>query len=92
VANCPTKFTLCRICGLSCKDNKYFSCTLFILEYNITLVHLRWFTFNDIYFVQSNKAFKRVDIDKKKEEIDKMKTKYGINSEEKKWNCGDILW
>jgi len=57
---------------------------LFILEYNITLVHLRWFIFNDIYFVQSNKAFKRVDIDKKKEEIDKMKTKYGINSEEKK--------
>lgn len=43
-------------------------------------------------FLQSNKAFKRIDIDKKKEEIDKMKTKYGINSEEKKWNCGDFLW
>lgn len=44
------------------------------------------FVFNDVYFLQSNKAFKRIDIDKKKEEIDKMKTKYGINAEEKKWN------
>jgi pre-mRNA branch site protein p14 len=35
-------------------------------------------------FLQSNKAFKRIDIDKKKDEIDKMKTKYGINTEEKK--------
>jgi len=45
-----------------------------------------------VLYYQSNKAFKRIDIDKKKEEIDKMKTKYGINSEEKKWNCGDFLW
>jgi pre-mRNA branch site protein p14 len=35
-------------------------------------------------FLQSNKAFKRIDVDKKKDEIDKMKTKYGINTEEKK--------
>jgi pre-mRNA branch site protein p14 len=34
--------------------------------------------------LQSNKAFKRIDIDKKKEEIDKVKMKYGINAEEKK--------
>jgi pre-mRNA branch site protein p14 len=37
-----------------------------------------------VLYYQSNKAFKTTDIDKKKEEIDKMKTKYGINAEEKK--------
>lgn len=50
------------------------------------------FVCNDVYFLQSNKAFKRIDIDKKKEEIDKMKTKYGINAEEKKWNGGESYY
>ena len=34
-------------------------------------------------FLQANKAFKRVDVDKKKEEIEKVKTKYGLNEEKK---------
>nr|CAD7462135.1 unnamed protein product [Timema tahoe] len=32
----------------------------------------------------SNKAFKRLDIDKKREELDKMKSKYGITTDDKK--------
>jgi hypothetical protein len=87
-----SRFTLHRICGLRCEDNntfgsisyKYFSSPPFILGYNISFVCLRQCMFNYLYFLQSNKAFKRIDIDKKKEEIDKLKTKYGINSEEKK--------
>ncbi|XP_044727305.1 splicing factor 3B subunit 6 [Chrysoperla carnea] len=33
-----------------------------------------------VLYYQHNKAFKRVDVDKKQEEIEKMKTKYGINT------------
>ncbi|KAF4530676.1 hypothetical protein B566_EDAN004915 [Ephemera danica] len=36
-----------------------------------------------VLYYQANKAFKRVDVDKKKEDIEKVKTKYGINDEEK---------
>ncbi|PSN44445.1 Splicing factor 3B subunit 6-like protein [Blattella germanica] len=36
-----------------------------------------------VLYYQSNKAFKRIDIDKKKYEIDEIKTKYGINTDEK---------
>ena len=32
-----------------------------------------------VLYYQSNKAFKRVDIDKKMEEIDKIKTKYNLD-------------
>ncbi|KAF7287306.1 hypothetical protein GWI33_001671 [Rhynchophorus ferrugineus] len=33
-----------------------------------------------VLYYQANKAFKKTDIDKKQEEIDKMKSKYGINT------------
>ena len=36
-----------------------------------------------VLYYQSNKAFKRVDVDKKLEEIDKLKTKYNLNEEKK---------
>uniref|UniRef100_A0A8D8TF64 Splicing factor 3B subunit 6 n=1 Tax=Cacopsylla melanoneura TaxID=428564 RepID=A0A8D8TF64_9HEMI len=36
-----------------------------------------------VLYYQPNKAFKRVDVDKKMEEIEKVKTKFGLNSEEK---------
>lgn len=36
------------------------------------------------FLLQSNKAFKRVDVDKKKEELEKVKTKYNISSEDLK--------
>ncbi|KAJ8686775.1 hypothetical protein QAD02_022569 [Eretmocerus hayati] len=36
-----------------------------------------------VLYYQSNKAFKRVDIDKKLEEIDKLKTKYNLNDDKK---------
>ncbi|KAE8743817.1 Splicing factor 3B subunit 6 [Frankliniella fusca] len=36
-----------------------------------------------VLYYQANKAFKRVDVDKKKEEIEKMKTKFGLNDEKK---------
>lgn len=35
-----------------------------------------------VLYYQSTKAFKRVDVDKKQEEIDKMKTKYNISSDD----------
>lgn len=35
-----------------------------------------------VLYYQSTKAFKRVDVDKKAEELDKMKTKYNINSDD----------
>jgi hypothetical protein len=35
---------------------------------------------SSLYF-QANKAFKRVDVDKKKEDIEKVKTKYGLDEE-----------
>lgn len=36
-----------------------------------------------LIFLQANKAFKRVDVDKKREELDKVKTKFGLNDEKK---------
>ncbi|KAL7302303.1 splicing factor 3B subunit 6-like protein [Trichogramma pretiosum] len=36
-----------------------------------------------VLYYQSNKAFKRVDVDKKMEEIDKLKTKYNLHDESK---------
>ncbi|KAH1003142.1 hypothetical protein HUJ05_011083, partial [Dendroctonus ponderosae] len=33
-----------------------------------------------VLYYQANKAFKKTDLDKKQEEIDKMKSKYGINT------------
>lgn len=36
-----------------------------------------------VLYYQSNKAFKRVDIDKKMEEIDKIKTKYNLTDDKK---------
>ncbi|KAI5697037.1 splicing factor 3B subunit 6 [Diaphorina citri] len=36
-----------------------------------------------VLYYQPNKAFKRVDIDKKMEEIEKVKTKFGLHAEEK---------
>ncbi|KAJ8948200.1 hypothetical protein NQ318_010476 [Aromia moschata] len=33
-----------------------------------------------VLYYQANKAFKKTDIEKKQEEIDKMKSKYGINT------------
>lgn len=35
-----------------------------------------------VLYYQSTKAFKRVDVEKKQEELDKMKTKYNINSDD----------
>lgn len=35
-----------------------------------------------VLYYQSTKAFKRLDVDKKQEELDKMKTKYNINSDD----------
>lgn len=37
-----------------------------------------------VLYYQSTKAFKRVDVDKKQEELDKMKSKYNINTDELK--------
>merc|ERR1712142_930665 len=37
-----------------------------------------------VLYYQANKAFKKMDTDKKAEEINKVKTKYNINSEEVK--------
>lgn len=34
------------------------------------------------FFFQPTKAFKKVDTDKKKEEIEKMKAKFGLNEDE----------
>lgn len=34
-----------------------------------------------VLYYQANKAFKKTDLDKKQEEIDKMKSKYGINTQ-----------
>lgn len=45
------------------------------------------FVFNDNMskiVLQANKAFKRLDVDKKKEELEKVKTKYNISSEDLK--------
>ncbi|XP_014205579.1 splicing factor 3B subunit 6-like protein [Copidosoma floridanum] len=36
-----------------------------------------------VLYYQPNKAFKRVDVDKKLEEIDKLKTKYNLGEEKK---------
>ena len=36
-----------------------------------------------VLYYQANKAFKRVDVDKKREEIEKVKTKFGLNDEKK---------
>ncbi|KAJ1527035.1 hypothetical protein ONE63_008578 [Megalurothrips usitatus] len=36
-----------------------------------------------VLYYQANKAFKRVDVDKKREELDKVKTKFGLNDEKK---------
>ncbi|XP_066601257.1 splicing factor 3B subunit 6 isoform X2 [Prorops nasuta] len=36
-----------------------------------------------VLYYQGNKAFKRMDVDKKMEEIDKLKTKYNLNEEKK---------
>ena len=33
----------------------------------------------------SLQAFKKIDTDKKKEDLDKMKSKYGLSTPEKKW-------
>jgi len=42
-----------------------------------------------VLYYQSNKAFKRIDQDKKKEELEVVKKKYGINTDEKtKAWCG----
>lgn len=39
-----------------------------------------------VLYYQSNKAFKRLDIDKKQEELNEIKTKYNISMEDlKKW-------
>lgn len=35
-----------------------------------------------VLYYQSNKAFKRLDVDKKQEELNNIKTKYNIGSEE----------
>lgn len=35
-----------------------------------------------VLYYQSSKAFKKTDIEKKQEEIDKMKSKYGISTDE----------
>ena len=39
-----------------------------------------------VLYYQANKAFKKIDTDKKQGELDKVKTKYGINTEEVKWS------
>lgn len=39
-----------------------------------------------VLYYQSSKAFKKTDIEKKQEEIDKMKSKYGITTDELKRN------
>ncbi|XP_058797883.1 splicing factor 3B subunit 6 [Phymastichus coffea] len=36
-----------------------------------------------VLYYQSNKAFKRVDVDKKLDEIEKIKTKYNLNEDKK---------
>lgn len=57
----------------------------FILE-KFFVIH--WFVnlllFSNLIF-QATKAFKRVDVDKKREELDKVKTKFGLHEEMKKW-------
>lgn len=46
-----------------------------------------WANNSGFLFFQANKAFKRLDVDKKKEEIEKAKAKYNISSEDmKKWS------
>lgn len=35
-----------------------------------------------VLYYQSTKAFKRLDVDKKQDELDKVKTKYNINSDD----------
>lgn len=37
-----------------------------------------------VLYYQASKAFKKTDLEKKQEEIDKMKSKYGINTEDLK--------
>ncbi|KAK7070893.1 splicing factor 3B subunit 6 [Palaemon carinicauda] len=37
-----------------------------------------------VLYYQSNKAFKKIDAEKKQAELDRVKTKYGINTDEKK--------
>ncbi|XP_034242525.1 splicing factor 3B subunit 6 [Thrips palmi] len=37
-----------------------------------------------VLYYQATKAFKRVDVDKKREELDKVKTKFGLHDEVKK--------
>ncbi|XP_037800441.1 splicing factor 3B subunit 6-like [Penaeus monodon] len=37
-----------------------------------------------VLYYQSNKAFKKMDAEKKQAELDRVKTKYNINTEEKK--------
>lgn len=37
------------------------------------------------FLLQPNKAFKKVDVEKKKEELEKVKTKYGLHTDERKW-------
>lgn len=40
-----------------------------------------------VLYYRSNKAFKGMDVEKKQEEIDALKKKYGISTEElRKWN------
>lgn len=37
-----------------------------------------------LLILQSNKAFKKMDAEKKQAELDRVKTKYNINTDEKK--------
>lgn len=45
-----------------------------------------------VLYYQSNKAFKKMDAEKKQAELDRVKTKYGINPEEgkKEYNSGNV--
>lgn len=48
---------------------------------NVTIVYLNKLCF----FLCAFQAFKKIDTDKKKEDIDRMKSKYGLSTPEKKW-------
>lgn len=76
--------------GSASYRNLFFNLFIYIYEggNSTLLLDLCYYSFisTNSYFLlpQSNKAFKKMDAEKKQAELDRVKTKYGINTEELK--------
>lgn len=90
--NCRNRFILCNNFGCFRGNTAETRGTAFVVYEDIfdaknACDHLSGFNVCNRYLVvlyyQSNKAFKRIDVDKKMEDLDKLKTKYNLNDEKK---------